>query len=124
MHRRLRLVLLVSALTCAATAATADDVGPLGSIARLEVSTTSADTYLQYHGRMFLKNEGGTVDEYRWGGVSCGTRVLTEGQFAVLQAAQNNKKMLVEPLTQDGQGLTKCLVGVRMVEKKNLKLFP
>jgi hypothetical protein len=124
MQRRIRLVVLVSALMLVASAATADDVGLIGSVARLEMNTSSADTYLQYHGRMFVKNENGTLDEYRWGGTSCGSRVLVDAQFAVLQAAQNNKKMLVEPLSQDGQGNTKCLVGIRMVEKKNLKLFP
>jgi hypothetical protein len=73
---------------------------------------------------MLVKNSGGTLDEYRWGGSSCGTKVLTEEQVAALQRAQNNKKMTIEFRTQDGQGGSKCVVGFKLVEKKNLKLFP
>lgn len=123
MRRRIGLVTILITLPLSAATASADDTGLVGSIAALEVYTTSADTYLQNHGRMFVKNSDGDVDEYRWGGTSCGTKVLTEAHVAALQAAQNNKKMTIEPRSQDGPGIIKCLVGFRLVEKKNLKLF-
>jgi hypothetical protein len=120
----LGILTLVSVLTVGAAVANADDVGLGGSIASLELNTGSADNFLINHGRMFVKNSNGALDEYRWGGQSCGTRVLSDAQFAALQAAQNNKKMTITPLSQMGQGNTKCLVGFTLVEKKNLKLFP
>ena len=105
-------------------AAHADDTNVVGALVGLEVNTTSADTYLQYHGRTFVKNDGGTVDEYRWGGISCGSRVLTEDQVAMLQRALSAKKMTIETHTQAGQGNVKCVVGFSLAEKKNLALLP
>jgi len=104
--------------------ARADDAGLRGSIVSLELNTDSADTYLQYHGRMVVENSDGALDEYRWGGTSCGTRTLTEPQFLGLQAAANKKNMFVDVRYQLGQGDAKCLVGFNLIEKKNLKLFP
>ena len=123
MRRTIRLLTCFALMSCAG-AASADDTGLVGSVVGLAVNTTSADTYLQYHGRMFVKNVNNTLDEYRWGGTSCGSRVLTEEHVATLQRALNHKKMTIEPLSQTGQGDAKCLVGFTMVEKKNLKLFP
>lgn len=107
-----------------AGAALADDTGAMGPLVALSDNTSSADLYLQYHGRMFVKNGSGTLDEYRWGGTSCGSRTLTEPELAMLQRALERKNMLIEPRSQDGQGSTKCLVGFTLIEKKNLKLFP
>ena len=120
----MRLGLLILSALIAAGAARADDTKPAGSLAGLDVNTGSADTYLQYHGRLFVKNADGNLDEYRWGGVSCGSRVLTEDQLALLQRALNNKKMTIEPRTQDGQGISKCLVGFKLADRKNLSLLP
>lgn len=106
-----------------ATSALADDTGSAGAIVRLERNTIHSDIYLAYHGRVFLRGLDGVVTEYRWGGVACGNRTLTDGEFATLQAAQSNKKMLVHPLTQLGQGNSKCIVGIHLLEKKNLALF-
>ena len=116
-------VLIFSALIVS-NAARADDTNLVGALVGLEVSTTSADNYLQYHGRMFVKNDGGTVDEYRWGGVSCGSRLLTEDQVAMLQRALSAKKMTIGTITQDGQGDAKCVVGFSLAEKKNVALLP
>ena len=122
MRAKLGFLILLSALFLG-TGARADDTGTRGTIAGLDLNTTSADLFLQYHGRLFV-DTGSGVDEYRWGGTSCGTRLITDAQFAALQGAQNNKKMTIEPRSQDGQGITKCLVGFSLVEKKKLKLFP
>lgn len=115
---------LLLALTFHAGTATADDAGLGGSVVGVDVNTDKADLYLQYFGRLFVKNSDGDLDEYRWGGTSCGSRNLTEEQISMLQRALHNKKMTIQPRSQDGQGNTKCLVGFLLVEKKNLKLFP
>jgi len=123
MRRRIGLLTCGCALIACAGAARADDIGLVGSIASLDVYTASADTSLINHGRIYVKNTNGALGEYRWGGTSCGSRVLTEAQFAALQGAQNNKKMTIKPTSQPGQGGAKCLVGFTLVEKKNLTLF-
>lgn len=109
-------------LLVAATAPAQDVIGPLGTPAGLQVLTPSADTYLAYHGRLYVKNADKTLAEYRWGGTSCGTRVLSDAQVASLQAAIDNKKMQIEPVYQLGQADLQCLVGFSLVPKKNLAL--
>lgn len=113
------LVLLSSLIWLIAWAgvAAADTTGAVGTVAGLQINTMSADTYLQYHGRVFVKNADGNLDVYHWGGTSCGTRVLTEAQVAVLQQALDNRRMRIEPLHQTGQGNILCLVGVTVVPK-------
>jgi hypothetical protein len=103
-------------------AARADDVGAIGTVAGLQVNDDSADTYLQFHGRAWVKNAEGTLDEYRWGGTSCGTRILDGDQVAALHRALDAKNMQVQLLYQSGQGDAKCIVAFTLVPKKNLKL--
>lgn len=123
MRRMLALLTCLTALTLCHGTARADVMGAIGSLIALEVNTGSADTFLQYHGRMFV-DANGTLGQYRWGGTSCGSRVLDESEVALLQRALNQKKMTIQPRYQDGQGQTQCLVGFVLVEKKNLKLLP
>ena len=93
--------------------ASAEALGTKGTISSLETNTQSADMYLAYHGRMFVLSgsKGATTTaEYRWGGTSCGTRTLSEGQVAMLQRALESGTP-VTPRWQDGQGDVKCIVG-------------
>lgn len=124
MRRTIGLITLLSALAFCAGTANADDSNLAGSIIALDDNTTSADIYLQYHGRIFVKNSDGVLDEYRWGGTSCGSRTLAEAETAALQRALNTKNMRIVPRSQDGQGSAVCLVGFTLVEKKNLNLLP
>jgi hypothetical protein len=107
---------------CAGGAYAADNVGAVGTLAGLQVNAVTADTFLGYHGRIFVKDSGGDVVEYRWGGTSCGSRVLTEAEVAALQRALNNKQMRIQPLHQDGQGQALCLVGFMLVPKSSVSL--
>lgn len=92
----------------------ADTQGIGGTVIELEVNTTSADTYLQYHGRaVIVSGKSNTTNtEYRWGGTSCGTRTLSDSMVAMLQRALESGAPIV-PRYQDGQGMAKCLVGFR-----------
>jgi hypothetical protein len=76
MRHALRVLLAGALLVCSSTAAIADDViGEVGTPVGLSVNSDDSDTYyLMYHGQLFLKQADGTVQVYRWGGVSCGTR--------------------------------------------------
>jgi len=122
MRRLVLCVALVCSVTCVPGAAIADEIGDVGPLAGLEVFTTSADSYLASNGLALVKNSSGGLDEYRWGGAACGTRVLTEAEVAALQAALNTKNMFVRPAYQLGQGNLRCLVGFLMVPKSQLKL--
>jgi hypothetical protein len=110
MHRTIRFLTCCCALLLCAGVARGDDIGAVGTLVALQSNTTSADTFLQYNGRIFVKNENGTLDEYRWGGTSCGNRLITDEQLAMLQRALNQKTMTIEPLFQNGQGLSLRLV--------------
>lgn len=102
--------LLVSSL------ALADSNGAGGTVTGLDVNTQSADTYLQYHGRAFIRTVVGknaSTAEYRWGGTSCGTRTLDGAQVALLQRALETASPIV-PRYQPGQGDINCLVGFQI----------
>lgn len=116
-----RSLMVLGALLLAAPAVQADEVGGIGPIVALQLNTPSGDAYLQYHGRMFVKSATG-VDEYRWGGTSCGSRVLTDTQFAAVQRAFDNKQLRIRPIYQDGQASTLCVVGFTMIPAKYKKL--
>lgn len=125
MRHALRVLLAAAFLFCSSSAAIADEVGGVGTPVGLSVNTDDGDTYLGYHGRLILKNADGTLQEYRWGGISCGSRQLSEPQVITLQGALDNNKMRVQPLYQLGQGDARCLVGFTIVPKSALKLvFP
>ncbi len=122
MRLTLRALLAAAVLACSTTPALADDIGAVVTPIGLQVNTVPGDTYLIYHGRLFAKAADGTVEEYRWGGSACGSRVLTEPQVAALQAALNNNKMRIQILHQIGQGDSKCIVGFTVVPKSAVKL--
>jgi hypothetical protein len=95
----------------ASVLASGDQAGAEGRAKTIEVYTPSADTYLQYHGRIVIA-AGKTSTEYRWGGTSCGTRTMTPEMVALLvDAVRNQDATLITPTFQNGQGSSKCLVG-------------
>jgi hypothetical protein len=122
MRDAIRALSIGAALLTCATVVHADDVGQYGTPVALQVNTVASDTYLQFHGRLSVKAADGTLGEYRWGGTSCGSRVLTDAQVAALQRALDNNKMRIKLLTQDGQGSTICVVGFQIAPKSALKL--
>lgn len=98
------------AAAAAPSAAFADELqGPKGSVAELEINHSTSDKYLQQHGRVVIVT-GKQSAEYRWGGVACGSRTLTENLTTMLQRALESGTPIV-PRYQPGQGPALCLVG-------------
>lgn len=121
------LVLPLALLLFTGSAAYAQDFdGERGNVASVEINTTSADTYLQYHGELLVLNLATkALDTYRWGGTSCGARLLSDAQVASLRAAVNEKRTQIVPRYQPGQGPNKCIVGFQLVSGSFLKaVFP
>ena len=114
------LAFCCAVLSYAGAATAQDDVGAVGPIAGLQINSPHGDSYLISHGRMYVATAGGTLDEYRWGGTSCGTRLLTADEVAALHRALDNKKVQIQPFFQTGQGDIKCLVAFMIVPKKYL----
>jgi hypothetical protein len=107
---------LLASLAVSSLAFADDVVGTGGTVTELELSSPSADLYLAYHGRIVISTSIGKAvskAEYRWGGVSCGTRVLSDAMVASLQRALESAAPIV-PRYQLGQGDVKCLVGYRL----------
>jgi hypothetical protein len=98
--------------------ALADETGSAGSVSKVDVNTPSADTYLQYHGRVIILTGKTTKTEYRWGGTSCGTKTVPADMVSTLVEASRNTDLVVTPLFQLGQGDLKCLVGFTVNKKR------
>jgi hypothetical protein len=116
--RRIALSLFTAAAIIAIplTVLAADTTGAEGRARSVDVVSPSADTFLQYHGRLFVATAT-SLDEYRWGGTSCGSRTMSEEQVKLLTDATNSAVVRVTPIFQDGQGAAKCLVGFTLRNK-------
>ena len=110
-----KTIAVLASLAISSVALADDAQGLGGTVTQLEVNTTSADTYLQYHGRIVVVGGKNLInkDEYRWGGTSCGSRVLPESMVELLQRALESGTPIL-PRYQMGQGDLKCLVGFKL----------
>lgn len=106
--RGLALAFLVTSMA-APSLAFAEDLGASGTVTELEINHTSADRYLQHHGRLVLTS-GKASSEYKWGGTACGSRTLPDNMVAMLQRALESGSRIT-PRYQLGQGMSLCLVG-------------
>lgn len=108
-----RILFAVLAVLATSPAFAQDDIGEPGAASQLQINTQSGFAYLQYHGRVVITSGSGgraTSREYRWGGTSCGSRVLSDAQLDQLQRA-HLAGMTITPISKPGQGQTRCLVG-------------
>jgi hypothetical protein len=118
-HRSIVALATLVTLTLPATALAADSTGQKGSVETIEINHSTADTYLQYHGRIVVK-AGKTTTEYRWGGTSCSNKTLPTELVALLwDAFRGRKSTNVTPRFQSGQGSNKCLVGISFDDRKS-----
>jgi hypothetical protein len=110
LHRSLAFATL-AVLGLSTPAFAADSTGSTGTIESVEINETSADTYLQYHGRLVV-NASGKLTEYRWGGTSCSNKTLSTSLVGLLwEAFYQRDRANISPRFQAGQGTNKCLVG-------------
>jgi hypothetical protein len=98
-------------LALSTPALAADTNGSTGTIMAVEINETTADTYLQYHGRLIVDAQG-KLSEYRWGGTSCSNKTLSGTLVTLLWEAFHSRATAnISPRYQAGQGSNKCLVG-------------
>ncbi|HLT38481.1 MAG TPA: hypothetical protein VK034_19475 [Enhygromyxa sp.] len=110
---------LALALSIPAVAYAADQTGSEGRAKIIEVNAPSSDSYLQFHGRLYVTS-GKTTTEYRWGGTSCGSRTMTPEMVDLLvDIVRSNGDVRIVPNYQNGQGSTKCLVGFKIKDKED-----
>lgn len=108
---KLALAALLTTIPC--TAFALDYRGDAGVIREIEINEATADSFLQYHGRLVIDvqvNDRTIAVDYKWGGTSCSNKTLTEAKVALLERAMANGA-IVEPKFQSGQGSNKCVVG-------------
>ena len=117
---RIKLMILSAVATALlGGVAWADETAPIGVVFSVEILTPSADVYIQYHGRLVVKQSIDEMEvEYRWGGTSCGSKILTDSMLAYLTDLSSTPYMLVEATHSLGAGQTKCLVGIRAFNTK------
>ena len=113
------ITILALAATLIFEIALADETGPAGTVHSVLVRTVSSDSYIQAHGSLMVKQSiDDVVTEYRWGGTSCGAKVLTDSQVAYLMDLAAAPYMLIEPIHKAGQGQIICLVGFTAFNSK------
>ena len=96
-----------------------DETGPAGTVLSVEIRTTSSDFFVQAHGMLVVQQSIDDMSvEYRWGGTSCGSKILTESQLSYLMDLAAAPYMMIEPIYKDGQGQTICLVGFKAFNTK------
>lgn len=111
LRRSLTSLALATLVCLPSTALAADSTGSTGTLDSVEVYSASADTYLQYNGRILVSG-GGRTTEYRWGGSSCSNKSLPDHMVALLSDALARRDVVqITPRFQAGQGTNKCLVG-------------
>ncbi len=115
--RPLVVLATLFSLALPTTALAADELGSRGSLEVVEINHSTADTYVQYHGRVVIRT-GKKTQEYRWGGTSCANKGLPENLVAALLDAFSNRKVTqVTPRFKDGAGSTRCLVGFSVEDR-------
>ncbi len=110
-----RLCLTTGLAFALATPSRADTVQFVAPIVALRINSNTSDEFAVFKGFIKVGDSIGGYALYKWGGVHCSGKELTEAQVAALQAAMNNPRMLIEPRTKDGQGSTQCLVAFTFV---------
>ena len=113
MQWRTSLSLVVLAAILLATpfvAFAVDNVGAQGRVLALRLNRPGSDDYGADHGSVVIGDQISGVQTYRWGGSRCPAAVLNDDNFAMLQRALNNPRILVEPAWKTGQGGFQCLV--------------
>lgn len=113
LSRSLAALAVATILAVPATAAAADSIGQKGKVEAVEVFAPASDTHNKYHGRIFV-NSGNSKQEYRWGGTSCGNKVIDDTMLDLLYRAMRNNSMRIVPAYKSGQGSTRCLVGFKL----------
>lgn len=108
--RSLALALGLGLTWIPAGAAAVDFVGTPGKVRMLDVNSTSADTYLAYHGKVGIKPGSGDMETYTWGGTQCPAKTISAEMVALLMDAFMTRKTTL-PRWLDGAGNNKCLVG-------------
>lgn len=117
-NRSLVALATLAALSLPTNVFASDSTGQKGSVETIEINHSTADTFLQYHGRIVIKT-GKTTAEYRWGGTSCSNKTLPSELVALLwDAFRTRKNTHVTPRFQSGQGSNKCLVGFTFANRK------
>lgn len=112
LHRSLVSLAALALFTLPTTALAADASGVAGTVAAVEINHSTADTYLQYHGRIIVDSGNSKLTEYRWGGTSCSNKIVPVELVALLwEAFFRRDATTITPRYQSGQGTNKCLVG-------------
>jgi hypothetical protein len=119
----LSLPALALSLALPVTALAADKIGAEGTPHTIHVNGTSSDSYLAFHGRMFVTS-GKTTTEYRWGGTACGSRTMTPENVQLLLEVVRDGNLTIVPAYQNGQGTSRCLVAFTIKAKSTPKPKP
>ena len=109
---RLPLSLLVCALTAAAVPARADTTA-MTSIAQLMMLEPGDPSYKLFHGAVWLEHDKATWN-YRWGGLQCKGRDLSDTSIQLLFAALRSEyQVTIEFVATDYKGKPfRCITGL------------
>ncbi len=107
-------VLLGVAVVMPAAVALADSMGAEGSVEELTVYSSSSTLYSNRRGELKIKEQGGTLRTYYFGGQKCSHMNLSTSQVDLLASAVNNANVNIAPTWRTGTSGTRCVVGFKM----------
>ena len=116
---RLRLkqvlpVLLGAAVAIPAAVAYADTNGAEGTVESLTVYSSSSTLYTNRRGELKVREQGGTLRQYYFGGTKCSHMNLSTSQVELLARALNNSDVAIVPKYLPGTSGSRCVVGFSM----------
>jgi len=108
---KLCIMFTVAGASLAAGPAHADFIGRPGRLVAVQVNKIGSDKYLTNPGKIVIE-EPGTLElrEYRFGGVICSGRNLSESDVNTLGRTVGSDAVHVAPFYRNGQGNVRCLV--------------
>lgn len=111
MSRSLSIILVALAFCFLARPARAETT-PTSTVAQLMLLEPGDSSYRLFHGAVWLALDKATTN-YRWGGVQCKGRELSETSVQILYAAyRNSDQVTLEYVTSDYNGKQfRCLTG-------------
>ena len=105
------LLVFIVAVSPLVKDAGADNEGIAGRLVGLQIVDPGSDTHSKFRGSIFIKENFGIVQEYKWSGSTCtGTISIADSDIANFSRLLNSRPIVrLIPIYKNGQGGSRCI---------------